>query len=297
MGLLWGSFVNVLIYRMPRGKNIAWPGSHCPTCGAPVNAYDNIPVLSYLILGGKTRCCKKTLSARYPIVELICGAWGFVVARGIADAGPRDLSLGLVVARDAGYLAFGLILIAQAFIDLDFMILMPSLNVLLGVLGFATVPLRGLGWQDAVAGTLAIPVGLWLFAKFYAWVRKREGIGGGDFHLLLGLGPWIGLSGSLFVLFAGAIQSVVAALVIRLTLGKLPLPVGVQEELAELRAAADAGDEEAKQALAEDPVAHADEEGFGSAALPLGPFLVFGALEWIMFRDLVVGTAEGWLSP
>ena len=286
MGLLWGSFVNVLIYRMPRGKNIAWPGSRCPTCGAPVRAYDNVPVLSFLILRGRTRCCKKPLSIRYPLVELLCGAWGLLVAYGVPVHGPRDVTLGASMARDAAVLSLGLLLVAQVFIDLDFMILMPSLNAILCAIGFATVPLRGLTWMDAWLGTLALPVGLFAFSWVYSKLRKLGGmgIGGGDFHLLLGLGPWTGAYGSVFVLFAGAVQSVVAALAIRFTLGKIPLPVGVREQIAELRALAEAGDEEAKQELADDLVANVDEESFFGAALPLGPFLILGALEWLCFH-------------
>lgn len=286
MGLLWGSFVNVLIYRMPRDKNIAWPGSHCPTCGAPVRAYDNVPVLSFLMLRGRTRCCKKPLSMRYPLIELLCGAWGLLVAYGVPVHGPRDVTLGLAMARDAAVLSLGLLLVAQVFIDLDFMILMPSLNAIICAVGFVTVPLRSLSWMDAILGSLGLPLALFAFSWSYSKLRGLGGmgIGGGDFHLLLALGPWTGVYGSVFVLFAGAVQSVIAALAIRLTLGKIPLPAGVREQIAELRALADAGDEEAKKELAEDMVASVDEGSFFGAALPLGPFLIMAAMEWLCFR-------------
>lgn len=295
MGLLWGSFVNVLIYRMPRGKNIAWPGSQCPTCGAPVRAYDNVPVLSYLVLRGRTRCCNTTLSARYPFVESLCGAWGLLVALGVPVQGGAAPSMGAAAARDAAVLAMGLLLIAQVFIDLDFMILMPSLNALVCALGFATVPLRGFTWVDAAVGTLALPISLFVFSWGYSKLRGLQamGIGGGDFHLLLALGPWTGAYGSLFVLFAGAVQSVLAAVAVRLTLGKIPLPAGVREELAELRKLAEAGDAEAQKELDEDLVAHVDEGSFFGAALPLGPFLILGAFEWLMFRTEIAA----WAGP
>ena len=73
-GLIWGSFLNVVIYRVPREMSVAFPASHCPACGKPVRAFDNLPVLSYVILRGKARCCQASLSVRYPLVELIGGA-------------------------------------------------------------------------------------------------------------------------------------------------------------------------------------------------------------------------------
>src|SRR3954454_5339168 len=77
LGLLWGSFLNVVIYRVPRGMSVVRPASHCPGCGAAIRAYDNVPVLSYLWLRGRARCCGARFSPRYPLVELIGGviAW------------------------------------------------------------------------------------------------------------------------------------------------------------------------------------------------------------------------------
>src|SRR6476620_7370125 len=78
-GLIWGSFLNVVIYRVPREMSVVRPGSHCPGCGKPIHGYDNIPVLSYLILRGRARCCKAPMSARYPLVELVGGALAFAI--------------------------------------------------------------------------------------------------------------------------------------------------------------------------------------------------------------------------
>ena len=79
-GLLFGSFLNVVIHRVPRHQNIAFPASTCPGCNTPIAGYDNIPVLSWLILRGKARCCKTTISGRYPLVELVGGlmAWAVI---------------------------------------------------------------------------------------------------------------------------------------------------------------------------------------------------------------------------
>src|ERR1041384_4924010 len=73
LGLVFGSFLNVVIYRLPRGESVAFPGSHCPSCGAPIRALDNVPILGWLALRGRARCCSAPISARYPLVELLGG--------------------------------------------------------------------------------------------------------------------------------------------------------------------------------------------------------------------------------
>jgi leader peptidase (prepilin peptidase)/N-methyltransferase len=73
-GLLWGSFLNVVIYRVPRGMSVVHPPSHCPSCGKPVRPWDNVPVFGYILLRGKARCCGAALSPRYPLVEAIGGS-------------------------------------------------------------------------------------------------------------------------------------------------------------------------------------------------------------------------------
>src|SRR3954464_12334210 len=78
-GLIWGSFLNVVIYRVPREMSVVRPGSHCPACGVPIRPWDNVPVLGYLLLGGKARCCKAKLSARYPLVEAMGGVLSLAI--------------------------------------------------------------------------------------------------------------------------------------------------------------------------------------------------------------------------
>src|SRR3954463_14735855 len=78
-GLIWGSFLNVVIYRVPRGMSVVRPASHCPACQKPIRAWDNVPVFGYLLLGGKARCCKAKLSPRYPMVEAIGGVLSIAI--------------------------------------------------------------------------------------------------------------------------------------------------------------------------------------------------------------------------
>src|SRR3954447_2532109 len=82
-GLLIGSFLNVVIYRLPRGESLSHPGSRCPGCGQPIRAFDNIPVLSWLFLAGRARCCKIKISARYPLIEALGGLLAWAIVRAI----------------------------------------------------------------------------------------------------------------------------------------------------------------------------------------------------------------------
>src|SRR3954462_13737636 len=82
-GLIWGSFLNVVIYRVPKEMSVVRPGSHCPACGEPVKAYDNLPVLSFVILRGRARCCGAKLSPRYPLVELMGGVLSLAIVESV----------------------------------------------------------------------------------------------------------------------------------------------------------------------------------------------------------------------
>ena len=110
-GLAMGSFFNVCIYRIPRNKSLVFPASHCPNCKKPINPYDNIPIISYIILKGKCRYCKKTISTRYPIVELLTA---LLFAAAALKFGPTIPLLRAII-----FISFLLIV---TFIDLDFQI-------------------------------------------------------------------------------------------------------------------------------------------------------------------------------
>lgn len=203
-GLLIGSFLNVVIYRMPKmmqrefddacaencGKEavhtdtftLSVPRSACPHCGHKITALENIPVLSYLALKGKCRGCKAPISARYPAIELLSGLLaGYLVW----TFGSGWTGLGIVV--------FGFLLIAMTFIDLDTQFLPDDLTYPLLWLGLlvnlngAIVPLR-----DAVIGAVAGYMALWSVNALYKLVRKHDGMGNGDFKLLGALGAWMG---------------------------------------------------------------------------------------------------------
>ena len=201
-GLIIGSFLNVCIYRIPRNKSIVWPPSGCPKCGKHIAFYDNIPLLSYLILWGKCRHCKAPISCQYPIVEFITGAltllfvwhWG--------------LTPWTAVLLTAVYC-----LIILSVIDLELMIIPDRFSLGLIVLGLATFALNPnfagtlldrflqslLGAGVGFFGTLA--VALLGYVMF-----KKEAMGGGDVKLMGGIGAFVGWEGVITtIIFASAL--------------------------------------------------------------------------------------------
>src|SRR5580704_2423115 len=185
-GLLWGSFLNVVIYRVPLDMSVVSPPSHCPGCGAAVKAYDNIPVVSYLVLRGRARCCGAKMSPRYLFIELIGGALSLAVFEVVVRALPVDTS---VVRASAVYLAdFGvaLALVAAAFIDLEHMYLPDAITIGGTVFGIATCTLRDVRVADSLVGAAIGFVGVWLpFNVLYKMVRGKVGMGVGDAKLAM----------------------------------------------------------------------------------------------------------------
>ncbi len=212
LGAIVGSFLNVCIYRLPRDKSIVRPGSSCPGCGAPIRFYDNIPLISYLILRGRCRRCGQSISIRYAAVELLTA---LLFAALFAIFG---LSLELAIA-----LVFTSLLIVISFIDLEFQIIPDALSLgglLLGVLlSFArTTPLFGqdlsisfgtrLAFVHSLLGVLLGGGILYAVAKLYEVIRKAEGMGGGDIKLLAMIGAFCGVTGVIFSLVCGSIIGV-----------------------------------------------------------------------------------------
>jgi leader peptidase (prepilin peptidase)/N-methyltransferase len=296
-GALWGSFVNVVVYRVPREMSVVRPGSHCPACGAPVRAIDNVPLLSWLVLRGKARCCGARISPRYFVVELI----GAVVALGIAQVVVGALPEGTPLLRAGSVFmadfALGMALVAAAFIDAEHMYL-PDVITLGGALfGVATPGLRGLTYLDALIGAGVGFVGVWLpLVVGYKALRGRAGMGLGDAKLVMLAGAWFGWPGAVFALFAGALQATVAAIVVLVARGKIEEPEAVRADREELQKAAAGGDAEAKRALEEDPLATEPQEGVLAARMPFGPFLCLAIIEWMIGGAWIRATLLPWLA-
>lgn len=182
-GLLVGSFLNVVILRLPLRRSIVRPASHCPRCERPIRWYENIPVLSYIAIRGRCRGCKLSISLRYPLVELMTG-FLFLAAKVRFDWD------WLLVVRDWPFIS---LLVAITFIDLDHRIIPNRLSLgglLLCLVTAHFVP--GLGILSALAGA-ALGFGIFFgFAWLYERMTGKVGLGGGDVKLLAMLGAFLG---------------------------------------------------------------------------------------------------------
>ena len=296
-GLIWGSFLNVVIYRVPLGMSVVRPPSHCPGCGKPIAPYDNIPVLSYVFLRGRARCCGVPMSARYPLVELIGGAISLAIVERVLLPMPAWTPIGRVLCVYGADFTVSMALVAGAFIDAEHMYLPDPITIGGAVLGFATASLRGISWRDSLVGAVVGFVAVWLpFGVVYKWLRGRVGMGLGDAKLMMLAGAWFGWIGVVFALLAGAVQGTVTAMAILLVKGKIEEPAAVVADREELRKAESEGDEEAKRALEEDPLGQPQGEGLGQARLPFGPFLILGILEFLLAGGQIVGWYAGLLG-
>lgn len=285
-GLIWGSFLNVVIYRVPLGMSVVRPASHCPGCGKPVRGYDNIPVLSYLILRGRARCCGARMSPRYPLVELMGGALSLAIFEGVILKLDPAIGVGHAAAIYGADLALCLGLLSAAFIDVEHMLIPPSISVSAVVLGVATATLRGYDLGSALMGAAIGFFIVWFpFDFLYKRLRGLTGMAMGDAMLVAGAGAWFGWPGALFALLAGSVQGALYALVTHLLGIEHGLPKAVLEDIAALREAAAAGDEEAIRELAEDPLAEEGEDGPRKSRLPFGPFLVLAIFEMLFFEE------------
>jgi leader peptidase (prepilin peptidase)/N-methyltransferase len=194
VGLAVGSFLNVCIHRLPKGESVARPGSRCASCGLPIRWYDNIPVLGFLLLGGRCRGCGSRISWRYPAVEVLTGLLFLATV----------LRFGLD-ARSIFLLIFLCGLVVVTFIDLDHEII-PHVVTLPGIpLGLvASLVTREPSPRDAAAGAL-VGAGLVYLVAVYAEVAlRRESMGGGDINLLAMIGAFLGWRQVLLSFFLAA---------------------------------------------------------------------------------------------
>jgi leader peptidase (prepilin peptidase)/N-methyltransferase len=218
--------------------------------------------------------------------------------------------------RAAFYLAVNLglavAIVAAAAVDLEHMILPNELTLGGALVALATSPWRPVGFVGSLIG-IAVGLGItYVPFALYKRLRGRSGMGLGDAKLALFAGAWLGAPGAIYVVFAGAVQSALCALVMRVLGLTFAVPASVQAEIAELRAKAAAGDEEALSALADDPMAadvrepgeHGDSgaereagEAFATMRLPMGPFLVLSCLEFLFARREILDLFDRYVAP
>ena len=194
VGACIGSFLNVVIHRLPRGESIVSPRSRCPGCGRPIRVIENFPIVSFIVLGGKCAGCGGAISWRYPAIELLT-ATGFA-ATFLLD-GP-----GIPLLRD---LLFFSLLVPIAFIDIDHRIIPDELSLGGLAAGLLLSFLTGGEWKESVAGALLGGGILYATAFLYEKARGAEGMGGGDIKLLAMIGAFVGWRGALATIFFGAL--------------------------------------------------------------------------------------------
>jgi len=224
-GLVIGSFLNVCIVRIPGGKSIVMPASACPKCGTAIRPYDNIPVVSYLLLGGKCRKCKNPISLMYPAVELLTALLflGCYLAFGLT-------------AEALKWAIFSAVMVVLVFTDLRERILPDVVNFTglgLGLaISFFTAPFDGtalwiarhvfefppsapvLSFADGVLGAAAGGGLLWLVSELYFRLRGREGMGLGDVKMMLMAGSFLGLKRTLLTIFTGSVLGSILGIIV-----------------------------------------------------------------------------------
>ncbi len=239
-GLLIGSFLNVCIHRWPRGRSVVKPRSHCVRCRKPIAWYDNIPLVSYVLLRGRCRHCGRRISIRYPVVEAISGLLFFFFVRTLGATGAA-----------AKMCVFTAILVGLIFCDLEKRILPDELTLggtLAGFVFAIFVPVpnktatailwlagmepkgRGQWLAEAAFGALVPAFFLWGGGWLYEKVRQREGLGLGDVKLIVMVGSFVGMIGSLQTMILGSIAGSVLGYGYIKATGKdaatYPLPFG-----------------------------------------------------------------------
>ncbi|NCO69066.1 MAG: prepilin peptidase [Acidobacteria bacterium] len=215
-GLAMGSFLNVVIYRVPRGLSLVRPPSHCPACGIVIRWFDNVPLLAYLVLLGRCRHCRAAISPRYPLIEAATAALFvavFLRFGGYAD-GAEGAWTNSVVLRTAVAVALVLLLVPLGVIDLEHHLL-PDVLTLPGlILGLAGAAAGSLlfaadlsplpSFADAVIGAALGGVVPYVVILLYRWLRGVEGMGLGDVKLLAMIGAFLGWKGMLLTLGLGS---------------------------------------------------------------------------------------------
>ena len=201
LGVCVGSFLNVVIYRLPRGMRLDKPGSHCTVCDYYLRWYDNVPVLSYLLLGGKCRKCRAPISPRYTVVEIVNMLLWLLSVHLFWD---QSIAFAVIAALTSS------ILVCTFFIDLEHMIVPDSFVVILGALGVAATFLDpSYGWVSHLIGA-AVGFGIFygVFAFFY-YLLKKDGLGGGDIKLALVMGLLLGWERLLLSMIIASVSAAV----------------------------------------------------------------------------------------
>ncbi len=219
LGLIVGSFLNVCIHRIPAEQSIVKPRSRCPACQAGIAWYDNIPVLSYIILRGRCRACGATIPLRYPAVEIATGLISWVIFHHFG-----------IPWLYAVWFIYSAALLTLSMIDLDHRIIPDGISlsgIVIGLLLSAFTPLQP--FLDSLIGVIVGGGFLLVVGLAYETVRKQEGIGGGDIKLMAMAGAFTGWKGALFTIFGGSLVASIlgiSLMIARRSGAQLAIPFG-----------------------------------------------------------------------
>lgn len=230
LGSIIGSFLNVCIYRLPKGRSVIFPGSHCPNCTAKIHWYDNIPILSFLFLSGKARCCKAKISFRYFIVEALTAA--------------AFLILFIFFGSSAKFFAYAILvsgLIVATFVDFEIQEIPDEVSIgglVIGLVLSAAFPsilnegARLNGFLNSFFGALTGAAMIYAIGILGEFAFKKEAMGGGDVKLLAMIGSFIGWKLTILTFFIAPAFGAVVGIILKIKDGKDTIPYGPYLSLA-----------------------------------------------------------------
>jgi len=236
-GLLIGSFLNVCVFRLPRDLSVVAPRSFCPECEKQIAAWDNIPVLSYLLLGGKCRYCKQAIGWRYPLIEFVTGlAFALAVFTNGLTPGALKLCVFWAILIDLIATDFEERILPDEFtlggaaLGIIFAAFVPMELSVVGIFFHNTLAPRWQSVGDSAAGAIFPCLTIWFIGWLYEKLRHKEGLGFGDVRMIAMIGAFLGLQGALLTLILGSVVGAVTGIIYVLwtkkDMGSYELPFG-----------------------------------------------------------------------
>lgn len=289
-GALVGSFLNVVIARVPKGLSVVRPASRCPRCLRPIAWYENVPVLSWLALRGKCRGCRLPISIRYPLVEL---ATSLLAVACVRQLGPTPWAVAAF--------AFLAALVALTYIDRDHWLLPRSITIPFIGLGLAASFLPDApGIASSAMGAAAGFASFALVGYLAERIMKKEALGGGDLWLFAMIGAWLGAKALLPVALLASSQGAVIGIVL-LQAARRKAAVRESAEAALAPSDPDTPDDDRAPVTALPPPKPTGDEELDSwvppeGSVPFGPFLALGAAEYLFFGEKLMSWYLGLIS-
>ena len=308
-GALWGSFFNVCIYRWPREMSVVSPPSHCPSCGAPVPGWRNLPILAYLLQRGRAACCGAKLTPRYVFVEFLTACIGVAIAERFILGSDNTRPMFDAAIEALVYFTFAGGLIIATFVDFEHLQIPDEVSIGGTAFALATMPFR----SDIDVMSLCIGGGAaYLFIQLvpvWSWERMtgQRGMGEGDAKFLMFIGLFLGWQGVLFVIAAASAQGALGYLIKLALSAREAAKAGEKTEPEDDERATGTGADEARAEVEVDlpgrAIAVATREGEelkvvlrynaeldepSAPHIPFGPFLALAAIEFLFFGNRIL---------